>query len=89
VKLLEPSDLGLGEGLEREVGERRSAPHRERLGQARRAVCGIQPFRLAEHSLEAECVDLIPLDLQEIARRSGQHSLGAEHLPELRDEVLK
>ena len=33
-RLLQAGDLGLGEGLVAEVGQRRAAPHRERLAQS-------------------------------------------------------
>ena len=36
--LFEPHDLGLGEGLELHVGERRAAPDVERLAKAARAL---------------------------------------------------
>src|SRR6266542_108493 len=79
VQLLQAGDLGLGEALVAEVGERRTAPERERLLQV----------PLFDQSLEALQVELARLDAQQVARSLGQQPLLTEHLPQLRDVDLQ
>ena len=73
---VEPPDLGLGEGLERELGERRSAPEAERVVQGRGRTCGIAgreripPF--GEQPFEAVQVELGRFDFQQVSGRACQ-----------------
>ena len=77
--LLEPRRLGLGEGLTREVGERRPAPECERLA---RAACGEQPLELPQ-------VDELLRLGEGVAGGSGDEDAVAEDPAELRDEVVE
>ena len=56
-ELVEPRDLPLEEALVREVGERRSAPERERVAEGGRALGGRQRPRIVDEPLEAAGVD--------------------------------
>ena len=52
-QLLEPADLGLGERLEGEVGERWAAPQRERLAEQLRPLVPPAGLCLGDEALEA------------------------------------
>ena len=71
--LLEPGDLGGGERLVRQVGERRPAPHVLRLAQERRGLLGLARGERAAAALdqlvEAFGVELAGVDAQPVARR--------------------
>ena len=58
---------GLGERLVREVGERRAAPERERLAEEPRGDLGRRPLRLLDEPLEAEQVELVGPDPDQVA----------------------
>ena len=88
-QLLEAGDLSLGEGLEGEIGKRRATPQFESLAELgtprlrlERASCGYE-------LLEASEVDLTRRNVQLIARGLRDDDIGANHLPQLRDEVLE
>ncbi len=94
--LLEPCDLRLCEVLVRDVGERRAAPEREPLAQARsglgRAVVLERRRALADELLEALDVELAGLDAQRVRApvRLKPPSLAvAQPAPQLRDMVLQ
>jgi hypothetical protein len=80
-----PLDLALREVLERELGERRPAPERERRFEGRERSRGIlvleSTLPFCRQSLEACRVDLCFGDAQYVPRR-----LGHQHLPRLRPE---
>jgi hypothetical protein len=88
-QLLESSDRRLGEGFVCEVGECGAAPERERraelLGRDRR----LGRPRLFEETFESTQVELVRLDLEQIAGRPGEQDLGAKRLAELRHVHLK
>jgi hypothetical protein len=79
----EPPDLRLGEGLEREVGQRRSAPQGQGLAELPRALLGTEGPGLIEQLLEAKCVDAAALDTEQVAGRLRYDDVWAEQLPEL------
>ena len=89
----EPSDLGLGERLERELGQRRSTPEAERFVQGSRRTLGIALCErippLAEPALEAVQVELGRLDREQVAGRAGQQSLRGQQLAQPRDVDLQ
>ena len=88
-QLLEPRHLEPGEGLVREVGERRPAPQPERLAKLRRAGLRVLSQRLGDEPLEAAEVRLFGRCLEGVARIAGDDHFRAERLAELRDVVLK
>ena len=65
-QLLEAGDLLLGEGVEREIGERVSTPERERVGGARRSARRLACARLGEQLLEAHAVERLRVDVEHI-----------------------
>ncbi len=70
-QLVEPARLARGEGLVPDVEERRAAPERQGLAQH---ICAGACLRLAgttQQALELECVDLLVLDLEQVAGRYG------------------
>ena len=76
----EARDLGLGEGLVGEVGERSAAPQRqralERIERAVRPLGGELCSPLVEQALEAPRVDLLALNAQLVAVATGhEHAL--------------
>ena len=79
--LVEPCGVRPGERLVRQVGERRAAPERERLADPVRTRCG-QP-------LEPVDVELVRLDADEVARRTGDDAVGAEGAPQRVDVDLQ
>ena len=78
-QLLEPRDLALGEVLEREVGERRAAPERQRLLVA----------VLREQLAEAVQVELVRRDAQHVAGRPRLEPAGAEQPPQPRHVAVQ
>ena len=88
--LLEAGDLGLREGRVREVGERRSAPQRQRVVEAARSrlrVAGRQRGgALAHEALEAPAVQPIRRDAQHVAGAVRHERLFRAPLPALRLE---
>ena len=78
-QLLEAADLGGGERLVRDVGERVAAPQRQRLARA----------RLLEQALEADRVDGSLRQLAARSRGRGWRSgVAVEHPPQMRDVEL-
>ena len=88
-ELLEPADLCLGEGLERQIREWRSPPERERLPQLRRALQSLSRPRLGDETLEAAEIDTLSFDVEDVTRRTRYEQVGPEQLAKLRDEVLQ
>ena len=85
----QPCDLRLREGLELDVGERRPAPEVEGALQDRGAVIGLRlGASLCDQLPEALEVELFRTNRQCISRRLRHQNVGADGLPELRDEVL-
>src|SRR6266480_2675158 len=73
VQLLETRDLRVCEALVREVGERRASPECESLVET----------LFTEEPLETCEIELVGFHTNEVARRLGDQTLPAEHLPEL------
>src|SRR5262245_5099759 len=87
-QLLEARDLALGEGVVGEIGERRSAPERERLGQRRRTRRRVAAVR-SDGPLEAGEVELLGLDVEQVAGRARIQSLRREQLAQVGDIDLE
>ena len=69
-ELVEARDLVLQEALEREVGERRPAPQRERVAQSGRALCRRQRPYVGDEPLEPTSVDRARIDAQHVSGRA-------------------
>ena len=87
-QLVELPDLGLGERLVREVGERRAAPEGECGAQLVRRPHGLRSPRLPAQPLEHREVELLRLDVQDVAGRARGQPLGAELAPQPHDVDL-
>ena len=79
-QLLETRRLGLGEGLEGEVGKGCAAPRRERLAERGRAFSRLESLRCDECPLEAACVDLLVAGVEDVAGRAPLDRLRAHPL---------
>jgi hypothetical protein len=89
-QLLEAQDLGRGERLVGEVGERRAAPQGERCSQCLRALLhGVQSAGLSDLALEAHEIDLLGLDVQGVAIATRLNGVFAELFAQLRDVVVQ
>ncbi len=88
-RLLQPGGLAHHRLFELDIGEGGATPEPERFSQARRPLLRRYVPGLADHALEAVDIDRIPRDVEQVARRAGDEQVGAEHLPELRNEVLE
>ncbi len=82
VQLLESPDFRLRERLIGEIGERGTAPERERLAER-------VPTALLGEALEALEIELARLDPDQVPRRLGDDAVGTEQLAQLRDVVLE
>src|SRR5262245_18366366 len=82
-ELLQTGGLGLGKGLEGEVGERRPSPQRERLAQEQRPLGDRALSRAPNELLEPPRVDRAVLDTEHVARPAGLDRGRAERLPKL------
>jgi hypothetical protein len=87
-QLLEMVALGRRERL-RELGQRRSAPDRERLAQARGRLLRLPRLErdapLAPQPVEPHAVDRLRIDLHEVAGRSRDEHAARQRLAQLRD----
>src|SRR5207247_5472563 len=88
VQLFQPGDLGLGERLVGEIGERGAPPERERLGEQIRGLArstgseGASAF--GEQGLEAMKVELAGLEAEHIPGGGRlEQPIGLEQLPQL------
>ena len=72
-ELLQPGDVGLGEAVAGELRERISAPERQCFGRLPAVV----------EAFEADEIELIRLDPQQVAAAAGLDALSAEQLPQL------
>ena len=88
-QLLEPRDLALREGLVAELLERRAAPELERVAKLRAALARGHDLRLLQERLRPVHVQLGRVDANQVAGRLRDDPVGAEHLSQLRDEVLE
>ena len=71
-EILEPVDLVLREVLELQVGERSTAPERERVSQEPLSSSGGSSIpRLAAQPLETAEVELLAVELEHVARRAA------------------
>ena len=77
--LLEPRAGGLRERLVGEIGERRTAPHPERVAELLRGHRGWHRIGLRHEPLEARHVELVALDAQQVAGRLGDEPAVPEH----------
>ena len=91
-KLLEPTDLMLGERLVGELGERRAAPHRERFAQqqrrALRVTGGLRSAPVRDPLLEPVDVELPRPDAECIASCQRLETAVAQDAAQLGDVVL-
>jgi hypothetical protein len=89
-KLLETKDLRLHERLTREVGESRPAPEAERIVEQSRSSVGRGPRCLLDELLEAQEVELVGCDPDQISGLSRDDRLArAKRLSQLRDVILE
>src|SRR5438034_3997637 len=85
-KLLESKDLRLRERLAREVGESRPAPEAKRIAEQSRGLVSRGPPRLLDELLEAEEVELVGCDPDQISGLPSDDRIArAKRLPQLRD----
>ena len=82
-QILEPVDLRLRERLQLEIGERRATPQSERLAEQQRLLLGLGGPRLAYEPLEAPQIELVGLELEHVAGRSGHEEARSEQLAQL------
>jgi hypothetical protein len=89
-QLLQLRDLGPGECLAREVGERRPPPEAERLVEQLGRTGGIgRATGVVAQPAEAVQVELVGLgELEDVAVRPGDDHVCAEHLAQLGDVHL-
>jgi hypothetical protein len=87
--LLEARDLVLREVVVCEVGERRTAPQRERVTQHRGRVAGLNVARVVDELLEAVGVERLGRKLQHVAARTRDKRVDADRLAQLRDVALE
>ena len=87
--LLEARDLGAGEVVVGEVGQRGPAPQRERLAQLLCRFPGLYVACLLDQLLEPLHIELAGGDLQDVAARPREHHLVPERLAQLRDVALQ
>jgi hypothetical protein len=77
------------EGLEGEVGQRRSTPERQRGPKLQRTLRRRFRLRLVHHAAKALEIELLGRDLDAVARRRrGEHPC-SDRLSQLGDEVLQ
>jgi hypothetical protein len=86
--LLEPDDRGLREALVGDVGERRTAPQRQRLAEPRRGLgrhaAGEQAPSLVHEPLEAVEVEFVRPDPHDVPRRARRQHVLRERLAQPR-----
>ena len=82
-KLFEAPDLGLRKLLEGEIGERRSAPERQRLAQLRCSLVGSQSFGRGDEHPEALEIELLGLDAEQVTRRPRHQDVVSQDLPQV------
>ncbi len=92
-QLLESHDGRLGERLVREVGKSRAAPEAQRLAKSACCAPGITRRRsssgVRDESLEAVQIQLVGLELDDVAGRTRRDGVGPEHLAQIRDVALE
>ena len=88
-QLLESPNLGLCEVVEGKLGERRTAPERERCGQALPPLLGRESTRIRQCLLEPARIDLLGGRVQHVAGRTGLEDVGPERTTEPSDGVLE
>jgi hypothetical protein len=89
-KLLEANDLRLRERLAHEVGESRPAPEVERIVEQSRSLVGRRLPRLLDEPLEAEEIELVRCDPDQVTGLPGDdHFARAKRLSQLRDVILE
>jgi hypothetical protein len=83
-QLLEAADLRLPEHLGSEIGQRRPAPEQERFPQESRGALGWCAVGRPDESLEAQQVELVRRDSDDVARLACCDHVGvSEQLSEL------
>jgi hypothetical protein len=88
--LLEPLGLGIRERLVEDVGERRPAPHGQRLVEKPRRDGRVAArARPLERLFEAVEVELARSDSDQIAGRPAQQPIGAQQAPKPRDVAVE
>src|SRR5262245_48010197 len=89
-KLLEANDLRLRERLAREIGESRPAPEVDRIVEQSRSLVGRGPPCLVDELLEAEEVELVRRDPDQVSVPAGDDRIArAKRLPQLRDVIVQ
>ena len=87
-ELLEPGDLRLGEWLEGEVAQRRTAPELQRVAQQFEAVGGSARSAARDEPFGARDVELRRVGAEGVAGRLGDEAVLAEELAQPRDVDL-
>src|SRR5437899_3096279 len=82
-QLRETGDLGLGERLVLELGQRLAAPERERLAQEPGTARQIARARLVDEAAGAGEIELAGPELDPVPGWTCLDRLGAERLPQL------
>jgi hypothetical protein len=80
MEILEPIDLGLGKVLELRIGQRGAAPERKRLAQHLRALRRLERARVSREPFETDEIELIALELEQVARRPRMQDARPEQL---------
>src|SRR3954470_4483289 len=84
--LLQAQDLGLGERLEREIGQRRAAPQVERGPEALGRLLGRGRAGASNQTVEVVEIALVTADVQEVgAAMRLEPPVAAQRLPQRRD----
>src|SRR5213083_1969284 len=89
VELLEPRDLLPGERLVAELRQRLASPQGERIVEQRRTPYRLARSRSVDEAPDAGEVELLGAEPHDVPGRPRLDHVGAERLPELRDEVLE
>ena len=93
MQLLESHDRRLGERLVREVGKRRAAPEIQRLAKAACCARGVSRSRgcssACHQCLETVQIELLGLELDDVAGGARHDGRGPERFPQGRDVALQ
>jgi hypothetical protein len=87
-QLLDPADVGRGEGREAEILERLAVEEGERRAEQLRALAWPAPRRVRDEPLDAVEIDLVFPDDEDVAVTAGPDPVRAERLAKARDVPL-